>query len=723
MSGVETPGRSDLDRAAAALAAELPTALQPLAQLAYNFRWTWMPHARDLFASIDPSLFERVGENPVRLLLETRRPRLEEAAADPAFVSRAATAARTLDAERDEPGEQASGPVAFLCAEFGIHRSLHIYSGGLGVLAGDILREASDRRLPVVAIGILYADGNFHQRIGAGGHQEDYWAPLVSERLPAALVTGTDGEPVTVDVPIDGRSIRVRIWRVDVGRIPLYLLDAGLPGNDPLDRWVTARLYVGDRSTRLAQYALLGAGGVRALDALGIDPAVLHLNEGHAAFAPLELARRLAQDGVDPEEATERARARTVFTTHTPVPAGNEAYPVEQVIDTLGPAFTSWQDELVRLGSGPAPGDPGPRDPKGEESGGPDIGMTTLALRLARSATAVSELHGRVSRHIWRPLFDVATDEEVPIGSVTNGVHVPTWLGDPMRALLDRTMDPGWLDRLDDPATWEAIDTVTDEELWTVRRESRRELVDWLRDRAVREALDRTESRHAGGLAANALVGDRLTIGFARRVATYKRLPLLYRDLERTASLLGDPDAVQLVIAGKAHPRDLEAKETLAAFFGLPWRDEAIGARMTFVEDYDMSIASRLVAGCDVWLNVPRPPWEASGTSGMKAAMNGAINVSVLDGWWAEGFDGTNGFAIGSAASVDGSDADRDERDAIALYETLEQGVVPAFYDRDADGIPPRWLAMMRASLKTIGPRFSATRMLREYMRSVYPAG
>ncbi len=710
-SRLDLPGRDDLARAAADVASMLPSELEPLARLAYNYRWSWLPDGPALFRAVDGRLFDRVGENPVRLLMEARRDVLEAAAADAPLVERIRAAADAVDAELEAPDDPiGDGPVAFLCAEFGVHRSLHIYSGGLGVLAGDILKEASDLRRPYVGVGLLYAHGNFRQRIAPSGYQEDFWQPIVPERLPAALVTNGDGTPSTVEVPVRGRPVHVQIWRVDIGRTPLYLLDANVPENDVVARWITSRLYVGDRDTRLEQYVLLGVGAIRALEVLDIDPAVLHLNEGHASFAPLELARAIAPGGdvLAVGKAIEQARARTVFTTHTPVPAGNEAYPIELVRATLGPPFAAWTGEIADLG---------------QIDGRPDVGMTSLGLRLARTATGVSELHGRVSRHIWRGVFGAPTDDEVPIGSVTNGVHVPTWLGGPMRALLDEALGDGWLARADDPATWAPVLDIPDDVVWNARVRARHGLIDWLRDRDVADRLARDEPRAAVDAATDALDPDRLTIGFARRVAAYKRLPLLYRDLERTAKIL---EHAQFAIAGKAHPRDLDAKQKLAGFFLLPWSDVRIGARMTFIEDYDMSIAARLVSGCDVWLNVPRPPWEASGTSGMKAAMNGAVNASVLDGWWAEAHDGRNGFAIGDPAAaelVEGADEQaRDDADTAALYAVIEDEVLPTFTERDADGVPRAWVAMVKASLATVGPRFCATRMVREYVDRVYTA-
>jgi starch phosphorylase len=641
---------------------------------------------------------------------------LEELARDDDVVRGAASAAEALEEALEAATEPVAGaapghPIAFVCAEFGIHASLPIYSGGLGVLAGDVLKEASDRRLPLVGVGLLYAHGNFRQRIDPTGLQQDFWIDLDVDGLPAVPVTREDGVPLTIEVPIGDHAVTVGVRRVDVGRVPLYLLDAAVADNDVLDRWITGRLYVGDREARLEQYALLGVGAIRALDAMGLDPAVVHLNEGHAAFAPLELARRQAEaDGSDRAAVIAAARARTVFTTHTPVEAGNESYPLGMVTSVLGEPFAGWEDTIERLGGGAG-------------SAG-EAGMTTLGLRLSRKATGVSRLHGAVARRMWAPLFPEAKPEDVPIGHVTNGVHLPTWMGAPMRELLDRRLGTGWLERSHEPSTWEPVAGFPDAELWSVRERMRGSLVDYVRGADATARLARYESREAVHAASDAFRPDRLTLGFARRVATYKRLELLFRDLDRVVSLLRKPDTVQIVIAGKAHPRDLDAKEHLARFFRAPWPDQVAG-RITFLEDYDMDMAARLVAGCDVWLNLPRPPMEASGTSGMKSAMNGGLNLSVLDGWWAEAYDGTNGWAVGDAVEADGgplSGDGRDSPDAEALYDLIEGPVLETFHERDRAGVPGRWIAMVKSSLMTNGPRFGASRMLRDYAQQVWPA-
>jgi len=696
----------DLARAARDLADRLPERLRPLARVAYNYRWCWTPGGEELFRGLDPFRFERCRGNPVRLLHQVPAETLAVADADEGLVARAAALERAIDDDLAAPslarGEVTSEhPVAFVCAEFGIHRSLPVYQGGLGVLAGDILKGASDLRLPMVGVGLLYSKGCFHQRLDPTGWQHDYWIDIEPDRLPLVLVCGPDGAPLVVDVPIRGRDVRIQVWRVQVGRVPLFLLDANRPDNDIADRWITARLYVGDRTARLEQYALLGVGGMRVLRALGIEPSVVHVNEGHGAFAPLELAAREASAGASAEDALARARARTVFTTHTPVAAGNESYPPDAVLEIL--------DGLV---------EPGRLRELGAVDGDDRVGMTSLGLRLARTSTAVSRLHGEVARRMWRPLYDVASDDQVPIGHVTNGVHVPTWMAPPMHRLMDRWLGEGWLERSGDPATWANIGEIPDAELWATRNELRASLVAYVREADAAARLGRYEDSSSVEAVAHAFDADRLTLGFARRVATYKRLHLLFRDPGRLESLLGKPDTIQIVIAGKAHPRDLQAKESLAELIRHPLAPD-VAPRIAFLEDYDLHMAAQLVAGCDVWVNLPRPPMEASGTSGMKSALNGGLNLSVPDGWWAEAADGTNGWVVGDGARWDDPD-EQDDHDAATLFDLVERELLPTFHDRGRDGVPTAWVGMVRSALRTIGPRFGTDRMLREYLERVY---
>jgi glycogen phosphorylase len=704
-------GHEDIQRAAADLAERLPAALAPLARLAFNYRWSWLPGGPELFRAVDSERFEICGQNPVRMLSETSSRVLRAAAGDHALLGHALALDWALKADLERaagPGPIApEHPVAFLCAEYGIHVSLPIYSGGLGALAGDLLKEASDRAVPLVAVGLMYRKGYFRQRVDGTGWQHEYWIDTDPARLPAALVT-SDGRPVTVRVPIGETDVTARIWRVDVGRVPLFLLDTDCPENGPLERWITARLYDADPETRLAQYVLLGVGGVRALRALGYEPGVIHLNEGHAALAPLELAHPWSQNGTQLGRALDLARSRTVFTTHTPVPAGNDSYPREQVepaIGRLARELGTSADTLIAFG----------RDQPEDHS--QPFGVTQAALRMSRAANAVSRRHGEVAREMWSWLWPDRPVEDVPIGHVTNGVHVPTWLGTPMRELLDRHLGDDWGSHAADPETWTGVDDIPDQELWATRERQRADLISFVGERSIADRLLRGDAREYVGAAARAFDEHVLTIGFARRVATYKRLDLLTRDPEWTLSLLGGDRPVQVVLAGKAHPRDEEAKRALQRLFGLRGA-RIVGERVVFLNDYDLASAARLVRGCDVWLNVPRPPLEASGTSGMKSAFNGGLQLSVLDGWWAEAYDGHNGWAI--AGAVDPDHDAQDDRDAAALHALLADAVLPAFYERDASGLPRRWTELMRASLRSLGPRFCATRMLAEYLERSY---
>ncbi|MGH2635591.1 MAG: alpha-glucan family phosphorylase [Actinomycetota bacterium] len=699
-------GARDLARAARDLADRLPERLWPLARVAYNYRWSWTPGGEELLRGLDPFRYERCRGNPVRLLHQLPAATLEAAESDDEVVARAAELEHVIDEELAAPsltrGEVTpEHPVAFVCAEFGVHRSLPIYQGGLGVLAGDILKGASDLRLPMVGVGILYSKGSFHQRLDPTGWQHDYWTDTEPDRLPLALVTADDGTPVVVEVPVRSRSVRVQVWRVQVGRVPLFLLDANREDNGTAERWITSRLYVGDRTVRLEQYALLGVGGMRVLRALGIEPSVVHVNEGHGAFAPLELAARERSAGATPTEALDRARSRTVFTTHTPVAAGNESHDAATVLDVLGGLLSPKQ--LRELGT---------------TDGDGSVGMTTLGLRLSRKATAVSRLHGEVARRMWRPLFSVASDDDVPIDHVTNGVHVPTWMAPRMHKLLDRHLGDGWLRRGADPTTWAPVDDIPEDDLWQTREQLRGDLVAFVREADAAARLGRYEDASAVEAVAHAFEPDRLTLGFARRVATYKRLRLLYQDPGRLESLLGKPDTVQFVIAGKAHPRDTEAKEALAELIRHPLAPD-VAPRIAFLEDYDLHVAAHLVAGCDVWVNLPRPPMEASGTSGMKAALNGGLNLSVPDGWWAEAYDGANGWGVGDGTTWEDPEA-QDDHDAAVLFDLIERELLPMFHDRDGRGVPRDWVAKVKHSLRVLGPRFGADRMLREYLERVY---
>jgi glycogen phosphorylase len=709
------PGAHEADERAAELALRLPGELAPLARIALDYRWAWDPDGPELFRALDPHAWELNARNPVRQLSDLTIHAAEVAAAHEPTLERIARLQRVLEEDRARPETPIEGldrPVVFVCAEFGVHPSLPIYSGGLGALAGDILKAASDLALPMVGVGLLYRKGYFQQRVDRTGLQHEYWTQIMPERLPTVQVVGEDGAPISLSFPLFGRNVAFHVWRVEVGRVPLYLLDTELDENDPVDRWITARLYEGNPLTRLGQYGLLGMGTVRALRALGIEPGVLHFNEGHPALAALELAADDVAAGSPLDEALAAARERCVFTTHTPVPAGNEAYEPSSLLEAFA-------DLPARLGMDPERFlDLCRTYPGGDEW----PGMTPLALRLSRRANAVSMRHGEVAREMWRPLYHDVPADDVPITHVTNGVHLASFLSAPMRVLLDRYLGERWLDRAADPETWAPVDGIPDEELWAARNEARRGLVEYVKVKSVQDRLLRGEDPESVMAVAETFAEDTLTLGFARRIATYKRLFLLTYDPERVRRIFADGPPLQMVIAGKAHPLDDNAKRMLVDVFAL---SNAVGitSHVAFLENYDLSVAAPIVGGCDVWINVPRPPLEASGTSGMKSAANGGLNLSVLDGWWVEGFDGGNGWEIdGTGPGGEGeNEAAQDARHAHALYDLVEQQVIPLFYDRDADGIPRGWLAMVRASLKTNGPRFSAARMVEEYAGRIYP--
>ena len=707
-------GDHDIENAVRELEAFLPERLRPLARVAFNYRWFWSADGAAMFEAIDPERWVRCGRNPRRLLSETSPPVLSRASADDQFVSWVNRIAAELAADAArlccEGAANPAHPVAFCCSEFAVHGSLPIYSGGLGVLAGDILKEASDLALPMVGVGLMYRTGYFHQRIDVTGYQHEYWLDADPERLPCVKVTGPDGQPVTVVVPVDDEDVVAQVWRVDVGRVPLYLLDTDLAINSQRGRWITSRLYEGNRAIRLAQYAVLGVGGVRALRALGIEPAVYHFNEGHPALGVFELlaqAQAQAPSGNPADAPWKQVREQVVFTTHTPVPAGNETYERGEVLAMLGRIadLVGDREQFLALGR---------MDPADANQ---PVGMSALALRASRHANAVSQRHGQVARAMWQPLFPGRAVADVPISHITNGVHVPSWLRGPMRGLLDRYLGTGWLQRADQAATWAPVQDIPAADLWLARCSARAELADMISRRGTYDRLRRGEPLDYAEAIGSGFDAERLTIGFARRLATYKRLHLVALLPERALALIGGQQPVQFVFGGKAHPDDMAAKDVVRQVFGLK-RAPNVAGRVAFLEDYDLTLAAQLVAGCDVWVNLPRPPNEASGTSGMKSCLCGGLQLSVLDGWWAEAFDGSNGWAING--DVDDNNGAQDWRDAHALFDLLQHQVVPTFHERDAQGVPQRWVAMMRRSLLTCGPRFSATRMVRDYANQVY---
>ena len=705
-------GAADIADRVADLADHLPDGLKPLAAVAYNYRWSWLPNGEDVFREINPHRWELAGGNPVKFLSDLWPSTRAHADSDPALKERVLQLATRLSPELDRPPRShpsIPGTVVHMCAEYGIHASLPIYSGGLGVLAGDTLKEASDRGLPMLGIGLLYRRGYHRQRLDTSGRQLEYWVTSDPKSLPMARVS-LDGDPLKLSVEIFGRRTWFQVWRVDVGRVPLLLIDSEMPENDHVQRWYTARLYEGGRALRLAQYALLGIGGMRLLRALGIEPGLVHLNEGHPALAALELAAGEVAAGASTDEALERARERFVFTTHTPVPAGNETYGREELLGALPdlPGRLALDEEafLELFRTNPA------------DSGEP-AGLTQLAIRLSRARNGVSRLHGEVARRMWRPLFP--DEDDVPITHVTNGAHLPTFLSALLRDLFDRYLGEGWELHASDPRTWEPVGSIPDAELWHARCAAREQLIAYVRQKSEIDRLQRGEQIEYVRAAAATLDAGVLTLGFARRLATYKRVYLLALDAERAVRVLtGDPP-VQLIVAGKAHPRDEDGKDALRNVFALKRESHELAKRLVVLEDYDLSVARELVAGCDVWVNLPRRPMEASGTSGMKVTFNGGLQLSVLDGWWAEAFDGSNGWGI--APDEESEPAVADANDAQAFYDLLEHQVIPLFYRRDADGIPHGWCEKVKAALTSCAPQFTTTRMLDEYVERVYGVG
>jgi starch phosphorylase len=689
---------------------------QRLAALAQNLCWSWDSDTVSLFRQLDPALWREVDNNPIALLQRIPVDRLEERASELGLHSRINYAYRRMQEYLRSThtwGARHAGvlwarPVAYFSAEFGLHESLPIYSGGLGILAGDHLKSASDLGIPLVGVGLYYDQAYFRQRLDREGLQHEDYIDVDHRRLPMQPARA-GGEPVTIAIDTRTATILARVWQLAVGRNTLFLLDSNVEGNQPEDRELTSRLYGGDERVRIRQELLLGVGGVRALAAMGIVPGVLHLNEGHSAFATLELVRqRMEREGVDAWEAIRRVSPQVVFTTHTPVPAGHDCFSRELIDEHLGPLRESLglsDDALMGLGRG-----------AGTDGG---FSMTVLALKTCRRANAVSSLHGEVSRGMWRTLFPDRTEDLVPIGHITNGVHVPSWLAPQMRQVYDRHLGPDWPHHAGDPGFWERVDAIDDGELWETHQTLKSQLIEIARRRAARQAESRGEAPELVEQLRRALSLDALTIGFARRFATYKRADLLIQDMDAFLSLIGNPRMpVQFVFAGKSHPRDLPGKAVLQEIARLT-RDARCAGKILFVEDYDINMGRHLVQGVDVWLNTPRRPLEACGTSGQKVVLNGGLNLSILDGWWAEAYDGLNGFAIGTG-ETHSSTAVHDARDGESLRRVLRDTVVPLYYQRDRDGLPREWIARMKRAIRTLGWRFSADRMVMDYVLQAY---
>ncbi len=687
--------------------------------LARNLWWAWHPDVINLFRDLDPIRWRQLGHNPIALLAEFTPERLEMRASELVLYSRINHAYRRLKeymASNTTWGATHAGvlgakPVAYFSAEFGIHESVPIYSGGLGVLSGDHIKSASGLGVPLVAIGLFYDQGYFRQHLDSEGMQQEEYLDIKVDNLPKEPAVGDDGQPFMVSIETRDGKLFAKVWLMRVGRVNLYLLDCDVEGNRPEDRELTSRLYGGDVRTRIRQELVLGVGGVRALRALGISPGVYHLNEGHSAFAGLEVIReRMEHDGLTFDESVRDVSQSSCFTTHTPVPAGHDRFDAALIEEHLGPLRDKIgisEQQLMGLGR---------VEPQNE---GEPFCMTVLALKLSRRANAVSSLHGKVSRRMWAHLWPWRVEEEIPIGHITNGVHVPTWLAYQMLQLYNRHFAHDWVRHMGQPETWQKIHTVDPGELWETHYALKNLLLSFVRRRVSRQCRRRGESDAVVEAARNVLDPNILTIGFARRFATYKRADLILSDLDRVHAMLEDPERpIQLIFAGKAHPADEPGKQLIKKIADLR-HDPRISHRVVFVEDYDINVCRHLVQGVDVWLNTPRRPLEASGTSGQKVVLNGGLNMSILDGWWAEAYDGGNGFAIGQGRSH-ASDEISDTRDGEALYEVLEDEVIPLFYDRDVDGLPQQWINMMMNSIASLAWRFSAHRMVMDYVNSAY---
>jgi starch phosphorylase len=690
--------------------------------LARNLWWSWDHDCISLFRDLNPVRFRELNNNPISLLQEMPLAEIERRARDLMLHSRINYAYRRqqeyLQADRtwgaSNAGVLKPRPVAYFSAEFGLHESIPVYSGGLGVLAGDHIKAASDLDIPLIGIGLFYGQGYFRQYLDSTGWQHEDYRETDVNQLPMEPAIGKNGIPMTIQIETRGGSIRAKVWRVKVGRCDLLLLDSNVEGNAPEDRELTSRLYGGDGRVRIRQELLLGVGGVRALKAMGVTPGVYHMNEGHSGFAVLEAIRtRMSEEGLSFDQAVPAVAREVVFTTHTPVPAGHDRFDAGLIEEHLGPLRESLgisHERLMSLG----------RENPGDYH--EQFCMTVVGLKLSRRANAVSSLHGEVSRAMWTGLYPGRNEDQVPIGHITNGVHVPTWLAPQMFRLYDRHLGAGWNEHSGDPRTWDGIENVDDGELWETHLSLKSRLLDFMRRRAIEQSRRRQESVETLHRLGGVLSPDALTIGYARRFATYKRANLLLRDIERLAAMVNDPKRpVQFVFAGKAHPRDEPGKRVLQQIAEL-MRDPQFSEKFVFVEDYDINVGRFLVQGVDVWLNNPRRPLEASGTSGQKVVLNGGLNLSVLDGWWAEAYDGLNGFAIGTGRTHTNMDV-HDQRDGDDLYRVLRDEVIPLFYLRDRDGLPRGWIKRMKRTIRTLGWRFSADRMVMDYtLKNYVPA-
>lgn len=705
----------------------LPERIGRLGELACNLWWSWHPEARAIFYLLAGNGSQYKAQNPVKLLSEIDGHLLDEAAASPRFLRRYDAVMTRFDSEvnsyqswfNSKIENSNRSAIAYFSAEFGLHHSLPFYAGGLGFLAGDFLKECSNLGVPTVGVGFMYPEGYLHQRLSSQGWQNSESESLDRVRAPICRVLDEEGQPLTLRVPILQLPVLFEVWKAQIGRVPLYLIDTDLKANDPKSRGISSRLYIGDHEQRLVQEIILGIGGTQILKALDIKHSILHLNEGHSSFAILERIREMVESGSSFSEAVEFVHKTTVFTTHTPVPAGHDIFSfslMDKYFESYIPMLGIGREEFYRMGT----------DPRECEAG---FNMTVFALRMSAFCNAVSRKHGEIARKMWQHIWPHLTEDDVPIDHITNGVHVPTWIDSRMAELFNRYLGPSWLSDHDNPSIWQLVDDIPDEKLWAVHRLQKMTLVAVLQERARQRWMEHADPNiiMASGIM---LDPNALTIGFARRFASYKRANLILRDLNRLRSILIHSNRpVQIIFAGKAHPSDITGMQLIQQVFGIACNPD-FGGRVAFIEDYNEELAQYLIHGVDIWLNNPQPPFEASGTSGMKAGINGVPQLSILDGWWIEGYNGSNGWAFQGSVNNDNSsnsNSEKDQnhnssedRDAGEIYDTLEKQIVPLFYDRDGSGLSSGWVKIMKESIKSTAARFSSRRMVKEYASKFY---
>ncbi|MBP1464629.1 alpha-glucan family phosphorylase [Candidatus Chloroploca sp. M-50] len=692
----------------------IPERIARLRELAYNLWWTWHPEAQDLYRQIDPDLWELDYHNPVDFLRDVRQRKLEEASANAGYLKLYDAVMKSFDAYvgakktwfRKHYPDIKDVQIAYFSAEFGLHESLPIYSGGLGILSGDHVKEASDMDLPFVAVGFIYPQGYFRQRLDPSGWQFAEYNKMNFADVPAIPALDPEGHEVVIEVELPGRTIYAKVYKFKVGRVELLLMDTDIHPNSPQDRELSARLYGGDQEMRISQELVLGIGGVRALRRLGYSPTVWHMNEGHSAFLVLELCRELVVQGMTFEDAMQQVKTQCVFTTHTPVPAGNDAFPlplIERFFWSYWPQLNLTRDEFMSIALQ-------------EQQWGPTFAMTALALRASDYHNGVSKLHGHVARGMWQWLYPGKSRDEVPITSITNGVHTSTWLAPELHELFNAYLGKTWEDNLDDPKVWKKIYQIPDDVLWNTRQGLKSQLITFARGRLAAHYKHLNQNAPVWPVLEDGI----LTLGFARRFATYKRATLIFKDIERLKYLLNRPGKpIQIIFAGKAHPKDDPGKLFIQNVYQLA-QQPGLAGRIVFLEEYDMAVGRSMTQGVDVWLNNPRRPYEASGTSGMKASLNGAPNCSILDGWWPEAYNGKNGWAIGEEREYSNQD-EQDWNDAQSLYHLIEHEIASTFYDgRDANGVPTAWVQICKEAIATVAPAFSMRRMLADYVSELY---